>query len=190
MDLDVDIGDNIDIDFDNIDIDNIDIDKLKDLDLKNIDRDKINLKNANIDRDKLKQNLKSKDFNNIASKAKDRRETGKGKQARAHDLKGKDVRKNVAEGLKDRPQAKLPKSGTKRPDAKRVSDQHRKAKPAVNKPAAPRRSRRRGPPSQSRRRAPTIVRASRRRWEIRGPAGLRPTIRTAAPIAVVAASAR
>ncbi len=136
VDLDVDIGDNIDIDFDNIDIDNIDIDRLKDLDLKNIDRDKINLKNANIDRDKLKQNLKSKDFNNIASKAKDRRESGKGKQARAHDLKGKDVRKNVAEGLKDRPQAKLPKSGTKRPDAKRVSDQHRKAKPAANKPAA------------------------------------------------------
>ncbi|TJV65859.1 MAG: DUF3300 domain-containing protein, partial [Mesorhizobium sp.] len=117
VDLDVDIGDNIDIDFDNIDIDNIDIDRLKDLDLKNIDRDKINLKNANIDRDKLKQNLKSKDFNNIASKAKDRRESGKGKQARAHDLKGKDVRKNVAEGLKDRPEAKLPKSGTKRPDA-------------------------------------------------------------------------
>jgi hypothetical protein len=136
LDLDVDIGDNIDIDFDKIDIDNIDIDRLKDLDLKNIDRSKLDLKNANIDRNKLKQNLKSKDFNNIASKAKDRREPGKANKARAHDLKGKDVRKNVAEGLKDRPQAKLPKSGTKRPDAKRVSDQHRKAKPAVNKPAA------------------------------------------------------
>jgi hypothetical protein len=136
VDLDVDIGDDIDIDFNNIDIDNIDIDRLNDLDLKNIDRDKINLTNANIDRDKLKQNLKSKDFNNIASKAKDRRETDRGEQARAHDLKGKDVRKNVAEGLKDRPQSKLPKSGTKRPDAKRVSDQHRKAKPAVNKPSA------------------------------------------------------
>lgn len=136
LDLDVDIGDNIDIDFDKIDIDKIDIDKLKNLDLKNIDRSKLNLKNANIDRNKLKQNLKSKDFNNISRKAKDRREPGRGNQARAHDLKGKDVRKNVAEGLKERPQAKLPKSGTTRPDAKRVSDQHRKAKPAVNKPAA------------------------------------------------------
>ncbi len=136
LDLDVDIGDNIDIDFDKIDIDKIDVDRLKGLDLKNIDRSKLNLKNANIDREKLKQNLKSKDFNNIASKAKERRETGKGRQARAHDLKGKDVRKNVAEGLKDRPQAKLPKPGTVRPDAKRVSDQQRKAKSAINTSAA------------------------------------------------------
>ena len=136
VDLDVDIGDNIDIDFDKIDIDNIDIDKLKNLDLKNIDRDKINLKNANINRDKLKQNLKSKDFNNISRKARDRTEASRGNKARAHDLKGKDVRKNVAEGLKDRPQAKLPKSGNQRPDAKRISDQHRKARPAANKPAA------------------------------------------------------
>ncbi|TIL60553.1 MAG: DUF3300 domain-containing protein [Mesorhizobium sp.] len=136
VDIDVDIGDRVDFDFNKIDIDNIDVDKLKNLDFKNIDRSKIDLKNANIDRDKLKQNLKSKDFNNIARKANDRREPDKFKQARAHDLKGKDVRKNMAEGLKEHPQAKLPKPGTKRPDAKRVSDQHRMAKPAVDTPVA------------------------------------------------------
>jgi hypothetical protein len=136
VDVDVDIGDDIDIDFDKIDIDNIDVDRLKDLDFKNIDRDRINLRNANIDREKLKQNLKSKDFNNISRKARDRQEPGKLKHARAHDLKGKDVRKNVAEGLKEHPHAKLPKPGTKRPDAKRVQEHHKAARPAVNKPAA------------------------------------------------------
>ncbi|TIN48119.1 MAG: DUF3300 domain-containing protein [Mesorhizobium sp.] len=136
IDIDVDIGDRVDFDFNKIDIDNIDAEKLKNLDFKNIDRSKIDLKNANIDRDKLKQNLKSKDFNNIAHKAKDRQEPGKVKQARAHDLQGKDVRKNVAEGLKDHPKAKLPKPGTKRPDTARIPDQHKMAKPAVQKPAA------------------------------------------------------
>ncbi len=141
LDLDVDVGDRVDFDFNKIDIDNIDVNKLNNLDFKNIDRSKINLKNANIDRNKLKQNLKSKDFNNIAKKARDRAGPGKrpqsgNLQARAHDLKGKDVRKNVAEGLKDRPQAKLPKPGTRRPDATRVNEQLKKPRPAVNKPAA------------------------------------------------------
>ena len=86
LDLDVDIGDNIDIDFDKIDIDKIDVDRLKDLDLKNIDRSKLNLKNANIDRDKLKQNLKSKDFNNIASKAKDAPGDGQGQARHARTI--------------------------------------------------------------------------------------------------------
>jgi hypothetical protein len=141
LDLDVDVGDRVDFDFNKIDIDNIDVDRLKNLDFKNIDRSKINLKNANIDRNKLKQNLKSKDFNNIAKKARDRAGPGKrpqpgNLQARAHDLKGKDVRKNVAEGLKDRPQAKLPKPGTKRPDATRVGNQLKAQKPQVNRPAS------------------------------------------------------
>jgi hypothetical protein len=134
VDIDVDVGNNIDFDFNKIDIDNIDVNKLNNLDFRNIDRSKINLRNANIDSDKLKQNLKSKDFNNIARKAKDQQEPDKFKQARAHDLKGKDVRKNVAEGLKEHPNAKLPKPGTKRPDAARIPDQHRTAKPAVEKP--------------------------------------------------------
>lgn len=143
IDLDVDIGDRVDFDFNKIDIDNIDVNKLNNLDFKNIDRSKIDLRNANIDRDKLKQNLKSKDFNNVARKAKDRvgpgkrTETGK-LQARAHDLNGKDVRKNVAEGLKNHPQAKLPKPGTKQANPKQIGQQLKKAKPAVGKPAAQR----------------------------------------------------
>jgi hypothetical protein len=141
VDIDVDIGDRIDFDFDKIDIDKIDVNKLKNLDFKNIDRSKIDLKNAKIDHDKLKQNLKSKDFNNIAEKAKNRVGPGKrldpvSAKARTHELKGTDVRKNVAEGLKEHPQAKLPKPGTKRLDAKRVSDQHRKVKQTVDRPAA------------------------------------------------------
>ncbi len=136
VDIDVDIGDSVDFDFNKIDIDKIDVDKLKNLDFKNIDRSKIDLKNANIDRDKLEQNLKSKDFNNIARKARDRQDPDKFKQARAHDLEGKDVRKNVAEGLKEHPNANLPKPGTKGPDAARIPDQHRTAKPAVEKPIA------------------------------------------------------
>lgn len=138
VDIDVDVGDRVNFDFDKIDMDKIDVDKLKNLDFKNIDRSKIDLKNANIDRNKLKQNLKSKDANNIARKAKDRGQTSQLKQARAHDLKGKDVRKNVAEGLKDRPSAKLPKPGTKRPDATRVNNNLKKSKPAGNKSSAQR----------------------------------------------------
>ena len=138
LDIDVDAGDNINFDFDKIDMDNIDVDKLKNLDFKNLDRSKINLQNANIDRNKLKQNLKSKDANNIARKARDRGQTSQLKQARAHDLKGKDVRKNVAEGLKDRPSAKLSKPGTKRPDATRVNNNLKKSKPAGNKSSAQR----------------------------------------------------
>ena len=141
LDIDVGVGDRLDFDFNNIDIDNIDVDKLKNLDFKNIDRSKIDLKNANFDRNKLKQNLKSKDFNNIGKKARDRAGAGDrlaagGAKARAHDLKGKDVRKNVAEGLKNRPGDKLSKPGTKRADATRINQNLKKAKPNINKPTS------------------------------------------------------
>ncbi|WP_051505594.1 DUF3300 domain-containing protein [Mesorhizobium sp. WSM2561] len=139
VDIDVDIGDRIDFDFNKIDIDNLDVDKLRKLDFKNVDRSKIDLRNANIDHDKLVRNLKSKDFNNIADKAKNR--VGPGKRvdpasatARAQDLKGKDVRKNAAEGLKDRP--KLPKPGSKQADAKQIGD-HLKKTPAAHQQARP-----------------------------------------------------
>lgn len=139
VDIDVDIGDRIDFDFNKIDIDNIDVDKLRNLDFKNVDRSKIDLRNANIDHDKLVRNLKSKDFNNIAGKAKNRVGPGKridpaSAKARAHDLNGKDVRKSVAEGLKDRPKSQLPKPGTKRADAKQIGDNLKK--PAASRPAA------------------------------------------------------
>jgi hypothetical protein len=136
VDIDIDIGDRIDFDFNKIDIDNINVNKLNNLDFRNVDRSKIDIKNANFDRDKLKRNLESKDFNNISNKAKarDRGDLGKNK-ARAHDLKGKDVRKNVAEGLKDRPQAKLPKPGNKQADATRIGDNLKTPKAAVDKPA-------------------------------------------------------
>jgi len=138
VDVDVDIGDRINFDFDKIDINNIDIDKLKNVDFRNVDRSRIDLSNVNFDPDKLRDNLKSKDFNDIGRKAKDRvgADNINGFQARAHDLKGKDVRKSVAEGLKDRPTAKLPKPGTKGADATRVGEQLKKAKPAASRPAA------------------------------------------------------
>jgi hypothetical protein len=142
VDIDVDIGDRVDFDFNKIDVNNIDVNKLNNLDFKNIDRSKIDLRNTNFDHDKLKQNLQSKDFNNIASKAKDRtpgnRTESAKLQARAHDLKGKDVRKNVAEGLKNNPQAKLPKPGTRQADAKQIGQQLKNTKPALSKPAAQR----------------------------------------------------
>ncbi|GLS29061.1 Protein of unknown function [Mesorhizobium albiziae] len=141
VDWDVDVGNRVDFDFNKIDINNIDVNKLNKLDFRNIDRSKIDLKNTNFDRTKLKQNLESKDFNNIARKAKDRPGNGvqAGKlQARAHDLKGKDVRKNVAEGLKNRPNAKLPAPGTRQVDAKQIGNQLKTARPAINKPAAQR----------------------------------------------------
>ena len=125
VDWDVDVGNRVDFDFNKIDINNIDVNKLNKLDFRNIDRSKIDLKNTNFDRTKLKQNLESKDFNNIARKAKDRPGNGiqAGKlQARAHDLQGKDVRKNVAEGLKNRPDAKLPAPGTRQANAKQIGN--------------------------------------------------------------------
>lgn len=139
IDIDVDIGDRIDFDFNKIDIDTIDVNKLRKIDFKNVDRSKIDLRNVNIDHDKLIQNLKSKDSNNIAERA--RNHVGPGKrvnpadvQARAHNLKGKDVRKSIADGLKDRPQSRLPKPGTRQAGAKQIGD-HLKKAPAVHEAA-------------------------------------------------------
>ena len=132
LDIDVDLGDRANIDFNKIDIDKIDVDRLKNSDLRNVDRSKLDLKNANIDRAKLKQNLQSKDFNNIARRGRENL-AARGpidRQVRAGDLKGKDIRKSVSEGLKQRPGAKLPAPGSRRPDAKRVSDQLRAAGPS------------------------------------------------------------
>ncbi len=137
LDIDVNLGDRADIDFNKIDLDKIDVNRLKNLDLRNIDRSKLNLTNANIDRSKLKQNLQSKDFNNIARRGRENL-AARGpidRQVRAGDLKGKDIRKNAAEGLKQRPGAQLPAPGAKLPDAKRVSDQSKSAR-ASQRPAA------------------------------------------------------
>ena len=62
LDIDVNLGDRADIDFNKIDLDKIDVNKLKNLDLRNIDRSKLNMTNANIDRSKLKQNLQEQGF--------------------------------------------------------------------------------------------------------------------------------
>ena len=50
LDIDVNLGDRANIDFNKIDLDKIDVNKLKNLDLRNIDRSKLDLNNANIDR--------------------------------------------------------------------------------------------------------------------------------------------
>ncbi len=139
VDIDVNVGDRVNFDFNKIDINNINVDKLKNVDFRNIDRSKIDLHNANFDSDKLRQNLESKDINSVARKAKDRGNLGNRAdagqlQARAHDLQGKDVRKSVAEGLKDRPGAKLPKPGTISPGAANAGGQLKGPRVTNNRP--------------------------------------------------------
>lgn len=142
LDIDVDGGN---FDFNKIDIDKIDRDKLNNLDFRNIDRSKINISNANIDRNKLTQNLKSKDFNNIAARGRNEGGTGRSfenarAEARASDLKGKDVRKSVSEGLKQqqRSTARSATPGGKRAAAGQTSQQRKASTQRANRPAAQR----------------------------------------------------
>lgn len=138
IDIDIDnINNRFDLDFDKIDVDKLNLDKLKNVDFRNIDRSQLNLKNMNVDRTKLAQNLKARDGNNLAQRAKDRPGAGTKVSTRAHDLKGKDVRKNVADGLKNKPNAKLPKPPTQKANRPAQRDQARKptgsGKPSVQR---------------------------------------------------------
>lgn len=135
IDIDVNnINNRFDVDFDKIDINNIDRDKLNNFDFRNIDRSKMDFKNLNIDKSKLTQNLKSRNVNNLAHKTRNR-QSASNLAARSHDLKGKDIRKSAAEGLKNRPAANVPKpKPAQRVD--RPAAQQRVQKAAANKPAA------------------------------------------------------
>lgn len=135
VDIDVNrINNRFDVDFNKIDVNNIDVNKIRNTDFRNIDRSQMDLKNLDVDRSKLTQNLQGRDGNDLARKAQTR-EQGSNTAARAHDLNGKDIRKNVAEGLKNNPGAQLPKPGQKL-DRPAVRDQANRPAAAGDRPTA------------------------------------------------------
>jgi hypothetical protein len=155
IDIDIDNIDNIDLDFDNIDIDRVrDGDRI---DWRNVDRSKIKINNANFDREKLKRNIERSDRNKIAEKGKERardRARDRGGDLANKGGKGRDVRKDVQQGLKDRSgQGSRP-----RPEAR--------DRPAAKKlPAAEQRSRERrsGQAAGQARKKPTQAQVAKKR---------------------------
>lgn len=121
--------------------------KWNDVDWSNVDRSKLNISKdqlAKIDRSAIKSGLQGDNRNQLRNKASDIR-ASQLPANRANSARAQDIRKNTAQGLKDRPQANRPTAGNRpaaanRPEARPQKAANRPSKPAqksVNRPNKP-----------------------------------------------------
>jgi hypothetical protein len=121
--------------------------KWNDVDWSNVDRSKLNISKdqlAKIDRSAIKSGLQGDNRNQLRNKAKDI-QASQLPGNRANAARAQDIRKNTAQGLKDRPQANRPAATNRptagnRPEARPERAANRPSKPAqksVKRPNKP-----------------------------------------------------
>lgn len=115
--------------------------KWNDVDWSNVDRSKLNISKdqlAKIDRSAIKSGLQGDNRNQLRNRAKDI-QASQLPGNRANSARAQDIRKNTAQGLKDRPQANRPTAGNRPAAANRPAASRPEARPqkAANRPSKP-----------------------------------------------------
>ncbi len=115
--------------------------KWNDVDWSKVDRSKMSISKdqlAKMDRSTIKSGLQGDNRNQLRNKASDIR-ASQLPANRANSARAQDIRKNTAQGLKDRPQANRPTAGNRPTAANRPAASRPEARPqkAANRPSKP-----------------------------------------------------